>query len=57
MVMKSIIMGGKLTVGEKGEKRYSLAQWAIGIYEFQVGRLTKETAEEAKQFQNEAYYK
>ena len=35
LVMKSVIMGGKLTAGEKGEKRYSLSQWAIGIYEFQ----------------------
>jgi electron transport complex protein RnfB len=57
LVMKSIIMGGKLTAGEKGEKRYGLAQWAIGMYEFQVDRLTKEIAEEAQQFKNEAYYK
>ena len=48
LVMKSIIMGGKLTAGDKGEKRYSLAQWAFGMYEFQVDRLTKEIAEEAQ---------
>lgn len=57
LVMKATIMGGKLTAGEKGEKRYSLAQWAIGIYEFQVDRLSPELAKEAKQYQNEVYYK
>lgn len=57
LVMKSVIMGGKLTAGEKGEKRYSLSQWAIGIYEFQVDRLSKELAKDANDYINEAFYK
>jgi Na+-translocating ferredoxin:NAD+ oxidoreductase RNF subunit RnfB len=57
MAMKALIMGGKLAAGGKGEKRYSLAQWAIGIYEFQVDRLSKELAKDAKDYMNEAFYK
>jgi len=57
LAMKSVIMGGKLSAGEKGEKRYSLSQWAIGIYEFQVDRLSKELAKDANEYMNEAFYK
>jgi electron transport complex protein RnfB len=57
LAMKSVIMGGKLTAGEKGEKRYSLSQWAIGIYEFQVDRLSKGLAKDANEYMNEAFYK
>ena len=53
LVMKSVIMGGKLTAGEKGEKRYSLSQWAIGIYEFQVDSLSNELAKDAYEYMNE----
>lgn len=57
LVAKSVIMGGKLTAGQKGEKRYSLSQWAIGIYEFQVDRLSKALAEDASEYMHEAFYK
>jgi ferredoxin len=57
LAMKSVIMGGKLIAGEKGEKRYSLSQWAIGIYEFQVDRLSKELAKDANEYMNEAFYR
>ena len=57
MAKKSVIMGGKLIAGEKGEKRYSLSQWAIGMYEFQVDRLSKELAKDANEYMNKAFYK
>jgi H+/Na+-translocating ferredoxin:NAD+ oxidoreductase subunit B len=55
LVEKSVIMGGKLTAGQDSLKRYSLSQWAIGIYEFQVDRLSKGLAEDANNYLNEAF--
>ena len=57
LVMKGLILGGKLTVGEKGEKRYSVMGWAIGIWEFQIDRLTKELVEARNEYEEEVYYK
>lgn len=50
MVQNGTIIGGRLVAGKGGEKRYGKAQLAIGMYEFQVDRLTKELAEEVSQY-------
>ncbi|MFX1239334.1 MAG: 4Fe-4S binding protein [Promethearchaeota archaeon] len=58
LVEKGAIMGGPLLDDkEKNIKRYSLAQWAVGMYEFQVGRMTKEFAELANKYICETFYK
>jgi len=57
MAMKALILGGKMTVSEKGEKRYQLAGWAIGIWEFHIDRINKQIAADAQQYQHEAFYK
>ena len=54
MVQKGAIMGGKIF---PKPKHYSLAQFAVGIYEFQVDRQTKEFAEEAEKYHTEIFYK
>ena len=57
LVMKGALMGGKLSKSEKGEKRYSLSQWAVGIFELQVDRLSKKFAIDAEKYMDEAFYK
>ena len=55
---KGGIMGGALLYDkEKDIKNYSLAQWAVGIFEFQVGRMTKEFAELAHEYSLGTFYK
>ncbi len=54
MVQKGAIMGGKLF---PQPKHYSLAHLAIGMYEFQVDRQTKEFAKDAEDYMNSTYYK
>ncbi|HOO71329.1 MAG TPA: 4Fe-4S binding protein [Spirochaetota bacterium] len=51
MVTKGLIMGDDL---ESDNVRYSLAQFAVGIYEFQVNRQTPEFAQLAEAYHNEA---
>jgi ferredoxin len=53
LVMKAVIAG---SAGEKGEKRYNLMGWAIGIWEFQIDRISKELAADAKEYEA-TYYK
>ncbi|MBM3241630.1 4Fe-4S ferredoxin [Candidatus Poribacteria bacterium] len=55
LVEKGAIMGGKtLTKGREG-KYYRKAQLAIGMFEFQVNRLTKEFAQDFFQYGDEAF--
>lgn len=41
----------------KGNKKYSKPQFLVGIYELQLGRLTKEFMEYFNQYENEIFYK
>jgi Pyruvate/2-oxoacid:ferredoxin oxidoreductase delta subunit len=55
LVEKGAILGGlPLSKGRKG-KHYSKAQLVIGMFEFQVDRLTKEFAEDYYQYGEEAF--
>ncbi|MFX0004240.1 MAG: ATP-binding protein [Candidatus Hodarchaeota archaeon] len=55
---KGAISGGPLFFDrEKNLKMYSLAQWAVGIFEYQVNRLTKEFAQLAYDYTLETFYK
>ena len=57
LVEKGAIMGGALLNNkEKNIKNYSLAQWALGMYEFQLGRMTKEFAELAYKYNLGTFY-
>jgi electron transport complex protein RnfB len=42
---------------EKGHKFYSNAQWIVGIYEFQVNKLSKELSEDISLYNHEAFGK
>lgn len=58
LVDKGAIMGNKmLGKDNSGKKYYSKAQLAIGIFEFQVNRLTKELAEDFHQYMDEGFAK
>ncbi len=54
LVLKGAIMGGKLF---PKPKHYSLAHLAVGMYEFQVDRQTKEFAEVAEDYMKSTFYK
>ena len=57
LVENGAVMGGKiLAKGRKG-KYYSKAQLAIGMFEFQVDRLTKKFAQDVHQYLDEAFAK
>ncbi len=55
LVKKGVIMGGSFNNPDK--KTYSTAQFAIGIFEFQVDKLTKELAQDAADYSHEVFYK
>jgi len=55
LVNKGAIMGGSFNNPDK--KTYSTAQFAIGIFEFQVDKLTKELAQDAIDYGHEVFYK
>jgi electron transport complex protein RnfB len=56
LVGKGAIMGGNLLAKAGSDKKYySKAQLAIGMYEFQVNRLTKEFVEDMYQYVDEAF--
>lgn len=57
MVKKGLIMRGRSSESVGPEKAYSTAQFAIGIFEFQVDQLTKEVAIEADKYSEETFYK
>jgi ferredoxin len=52
---KGAILGGRILAGRDGAKRYSKAMLAIGMYELQVDRLTKELQEDVSQYMKEAF--
>ncbi len=55
---KGAIQGGSSVYDKKHNKqRYSLAQWAIGIFEYQLGRFSKELAKLAKNYSLGVFYK
>jgi Na+-translocating ferredoxin:NAD+ oxidoreductase subunit B len=55
---KGAIMGGGLLYDRKKNlKRYSLANWAIGMFELQVNRMNKEFAKIADKYLLDTYYK
>jgi electron transport complex protein RnfB len=54
MVEKGAIFGGRMFARGK-EKRYSRAPLAIGMYEAQVDRLTKELQQDFEQYTREAF--
>jgi len=55
LVKKGLIMGGSFNDPDK--KTYSTAQYAIGMFEFQVDKLNKEIAEIAEEYNNSVFYK
>lgn len=58
LVEKGAIMGGGGLFDKKhNRKRYSLAMWAVGIFEYQLGRLTKEFADLANIYSHHVFYK
>jgi len=52
---KGAILGGRHLDRGDGKKRYSKAQLAVGIYEFQVDRLTAELQRDFEQYMDEAF--
>ncbi|KKN34900.1 hypothetical protein LCGC14_0789160 [marine sediment metagenome] len=55
---KGAIQGGGSIYDKKhNRRRYRLAQWAIGMFEYQLGRFTKELAVLAKDYSLGVFYK
>lgn len=54
---KGSILGGKIFEKKGPEKYYSKAPLAIGMYELQAGRLTKELEKDFQGYLNEKFYK
>lgn len=57
MVEKGSILGGKIFESKGKGKLYSKAPLAIGMYEFQAGRLTKELESDFQDYLHETFYK
>ena len=57
MVDKGSILGGKLLENKGKGKLYGKAPLAVGMYEFQAGRLTKELETDFQNYVNEKFYK
>ncbi|MHA1146669.1 MAG: 4Fe-4S binding protein [Promethearchaeota archaeon] len=57
MVKKGIIMGGMLLSDDPKKKLYSLAQFAVGMFEFSVDKLNKEKAKLSEEYMKTAFYK
>jgi formate hydrogenlyase subunit 6/NADH:ubiquinone oxidoreductase subunit I len=55
LVSKGSILGGKLFKIKGKKKYYSKAHLAVGMYEFQVNRLTRTLVDYMGQYTNEAY--
>ncbi|MFQ6039788.1 MAG: DUF362 domain-containing protein [Candidatus Poribacteria bacterium] len=55
LVEKGAIMGGKMLAKGRDGKFYGKAQLAIGIFELQVNRLTKEFVQDFFQYEDEAF--
>ena len=55
---KGAIQGGGSVYDKKhNRRRYRLIHWAVGIFEYQLGRFTKEFAELAKDYSLGVFYK
>ncbi len=54
---KGSILGGKYFERKGSKKHYSKAQLAIGMYELQAGRLTKEFEKDFQDYMNEKFHK
>jgi Fe-S-cluster-containing hydrogenase component 2 len=54
---KGSILGGKFFERKGPKKYYSKAQLAIGMYELQAGRLTKDLEKEFQDYMDEKFYK
>lgn len=54
MVRKGVIFGGKMF---PKPKHYSLGQFAVGIYEFQVDRQTRDMAEQVEKYMLGTFYR
>ncbi|MFX0005304.1 MAG: 4Fe-4S dicluster domain-containing protein [Promethearchaeota archaeon] len=55
---KGAIQGGGSVYDKKhNRRRYRLLPWAIGIFEYQLGQMTKEFAELAKNYSLDVFYK
>lgn len=57
LVERGCILGGKLFERKGPGKLYSKAQLAIGMYELQSGRLTKELEKDYQEYLHETFYK
>jgi ferredoxin len=57
MIRRGLIIGGPATLDEKGNKYYSNVQVAIGIFEFQVSRITGNLWKDVNEYMNEEFYK
>ena len=57
LVNKGAIMGGRAFESMGKGKQYSLAQLAIGMFEFQIGRLTKGYVHDFEQYTKEQFQK
>jgi Pyruvate/2-oxoacid:ferredoxin oxidoreductase delta subunit len=55
LVEKGAIMGGEVLARGREGNFYSKAQFAIGMFEFQVNRLTREFAQDAHQYLDEKF--
>jgi Fe-S-cluster-containing hydrogenase component 2 len=57
MVKKGAILGGKIFEKRGGGKYYSKSMLAIGMYELQLGNLSKELEKDFQDYLNEKFYK
>lgn len=57
MVKKGSILGGALLEGSTNKKRYSNAPLVIGMYEFQVNRVSKDLTMDMENYIKEAFHK
>jgi ferredoxin len=57
LVKKGAIMGGRMFESKGKGKQYSLAQLVVGMFEFQVDRLTREFVEDFEQYVKEQFHK
>ena len=57
LVQKGAIMGGRAFESKGKGKQYSLAQLAIGMFEFQNSRLTKDYVHDFEQYVKEQFHK
>ena len=57
LVKKGAIMGGRMFESKGKGKQYSLAPLAVGMFEFQVDRLTRGFVEDFEQYVKEQFHK